>query len=81
VKFGGVGGKEVVGFFPQEETLTNTSATTLSTKVYRMAKDRAGCVQRVCSFHEGEVVISHTKHLVAGEVKSWVTQTSLARIG
>jgi hypothetical protein len=72
VKSGGIGGKEVVGFFPQEETLTNTSAKTLSTKVYRTAKALAVGILRVASFHEVEIIISYRKHLIAGEVKSRV---------
>ena len=63
---------EVVGFFPQEETLTNTSAKTLSTKVYRTAKALAVGILRVASFHEVEIIIGYRKHLIAGEVKSRV---------
>jgi hypothetical protein len=81
VKSGGIGGKEVGGFFPQEETLITTSAITLSTTVYRTAKALAVGILRVASFHEAKIIISHTKHLIAGEVKSRVAQTSLARIG
>jgi hypothetical protein len=76
VKFGGVGGKKAVGlFFPQEETLTITSAKTPSIKVYRMAKDRAVGIQRVRSFHEGETVILDRQHLIVGEVKRLTSPT------
>src|SRR6185295_9493678 len=54
---------EVVGFFPQEETLTNTSAKTLSTKVYRTAKALAVGILRVASTRLGAMT-PHTPYCI-----------------